>query len=167
MCQTFRVEATPQTVMTVLTSFQRYPEWIDDVRECTIYARNENEYRVRIVTPVLWFTVETHLIHRTTDDSVSWWIDMDHPTPMFRVNEGRWHVRAAEDGWSLVTHACYIEPTFPVPSNVIDLLKSEASRRAVEWVPHAVRTHSVANVDHGKRPWYTKCLACVSKKKCV
>lgn len=165
LCQTFRVEATPQTVMTVLTSFQRYPEWIDDVRECTIYARNENECRVRFVTPVLWFTVETHLVHRTTDDSVSWCLDADHPNTMFRVNEGRWHVRAAEDGCSVVTHTCYIESTFPLPSNVVDLIKGEATRRAIEWVPRAVRTHSVTNVHNVERPWYTKCLTCLPTKK--
>ena len=164
LCQTFRVEATPRTVMDVLTSFLQYPEWIDDIRECTIYARTENERRVRIVTPVLWFTVETHLIHRITDDSVSWCLDTDHPTTMFRVNEGRWHVRAAEDGCSVVTHACYMEPTLPVPSNVIDLIKGEASRRAVEWVPRAVRTHSVTEVHDAERPWYTRCLAGVPGK---
>ena len=164
VCQTFRVHGTPQTVMTVLTSFARYPEWIDDVRECTIYAQSDDECRVRIVTPLLWFTVVTHLIHRITDDTVSWYLDPDYPT-MFRVNEGRWHVRTDEDGCCVVTHYVHIEPTLPAPANVIDIMKREASRRAVEWVPRAIRMHSVANVHDVQRPWYTRCLTCVSAKK--
>jgi len=149
-------------VMSALTSFSRYPEWIDDVRECTIYARSDHEYRVRMVTPVLWFTVVTHLVHKITDDSMSWCLDVDHPN-MFRVNEGRWHVRDAEDGTCVVTYTVHIEPTFPLPLHALQLLQKEASRRAVEWLPRAlVQTQTIPDVDVSHPPWYMKCfLPCV------
>ena len=161
--QTFRVQGTSKTVMAVLTSFARYPEWIGDVRECTVYARGENEYRVRIVTPILWFTVVTHLVHRITDDSMSWCLDTDCPN-MFRVNEGRWHVRDAEDGNCVITYTVHIEPVLPLPSHAIYLLKREASRRAVEWVPRALQTQAVADVQV-QRPWYMKCVSHVCPSK--
>ena len=163
--QTFRVQGTPRAVMTALTSFSRYPEWIGDVRECTVYARNEHEYRVRMVTPILWFTVATHLVHRITDDSMSWYLDTDYPN-MFRVNEGRWCVRDAKDGFCVVTYTVHVEPTFPLPSHAIDLLKKEAARRAVEWLPRALQSRTGADVDPRRPPsWCIRCLTCVTGNK--
>ena len=162
--QTFRVQGTPKTVMDVLTSFSRYPEWIGDVRECTVYTRSENEYRVRILTPILWFTVATHLVHTITENSMSWCLDADHPN-MFSVNNGRWHVRDAEDGTCMVTYTVHLEPTFPLPAHAIDLLQHEASRRAVVWLPQAL--HTVIDVDVPQSSWYMKCLMCVPVKKNV
>ena len=114
-----------------------------------------------MVTPILWFTIVTHLVHTITDDSMSWCLDTDHPN-MFRVNEGRWHVRDAADGTCVVTYTVHMEPTLPLPSHAMDLLKREASRRAVVWLPRALLRQTVPDV--AQPPWYMKC-ACV--KKCV
>lgn len=162
---TFRVEGTSNTVMNVLTSFSRYPEWIGDVRECAVYSHNDNEVRVRMVTPILWFTIATHLVHTITDDSMTWHLDTDYKN-MFRVNEGRWHVRDAEDGTCVVTYSVHIEPTPHLPSHLNDFLKREASRRAVEWLPRALR-QTVPDVDVPRAPWFMRCFTCVPGNKNV
>lgn len=163
----FRVRGTRKTVMDVLTSFSRYPEWIGDVRECTVYAHVDREYRVRLVTPVLWFTVVTHLVHTITEDSMSWCLDTDQPN-MFHVNEGQWHVCDEEGGTCMVTYSVHIEPVFPLPSHAIDILQKEASRRAVDWLPRALRqTQTIPDVDVPTPVWYMRCLTCVAGKKNV
>lgn len=164
---TFCVQGTSNTVMNVLTSFSRYPEWIGDVRECTVYTRSENEFRVRMVTPILWFTIVTHLVHTITDDSMSWHLDTDYPN-MFRVNEGRWHVRDAKDGTCMVTYTVHIEPTLLLPSHINDCIKREASRRAVEWLPRALlQTQTGSDVDDPQPLWYMRCLTCIPENKNV
>ena len=164
----FRVPGTRKTVMDVLTSFSRYPEWIGDVRECTVYAHVDREYRVRLVIPILWFTVVTHLVHTITEDSMSWCLDTDQPDTMFRVNEGQWHVCDEEGGTCMVTYSVQIQPVLPLPTHAIDILQQEASRRAVDWLPRALRqTQTIPDNDVPTPVWYMRCLTCVPGKKNV
>ena len=166
--ESFRIDASARSIIFVLTSFSRYPEWISDVRECDVYAHVGNVYKVRTVTQVIWWRVVTYLVHTVSDNSMSWNLDPDYPSPMFRHNEGEWRIRD-RDGMCDVHYRIEITPTFLFPLKVIDSLKQNATRRAIEWVPRAVYSQStIAQNAHPfqdqsteSEQWYTRCIRCM------
>lgn len=140
--------------------FARYPEWIDDMEECVVYAHAENEWRVRMTVRLWWWRIVTHLIHDVTSTSMTWRIDPDYPSAFLARNEGRWDVSDDGDRRCIVQYHVAMDACLPIPSHMMRMVREEALRTATTWVTRAVARVPPPTVVT-PLPWYLRCVPCL------
>lgn len=156
-----RVEAPTAAVMAVLVDFARYPEWIDDVEECVVYAQTENERRVRITVRLWWWQIVSHLIHDVTPTSMSWRLDPDFPSSFLSRNEGRWDVVDDGNRTCTVRYHVAMDARLPIPSHMMRMVRDQALQTATTWVARAVSSAPSSTRIAAPDPWYRRCVPCL------
>lgn len=121
------VRADPDRVLEVISDFESYPAWQDEIREVEVLETDEDGWgtRVRLVVDARLFRTTMVLAYSYTATSMRWeLVEGDQ----VRRNDGRYDLTDLGDGTTAVEYRLEIEPTVPVPVP----LRRRAARRIVE-----------------------------------
>ena len=121
------VKASPAEVMAVIADFEAYPDWVGNLEEVRVLARDRRgrgtKVAFRLRTPVL--TAEYTLAYRYAprDAGVSW----SYLEGTLRDLSGSYTLEPAGGGATLVTYRLDVELGMPLPG----LVKRQAARQIV------------------------------------
>lgn len=120
------VEAPPDRVMEVITDFETYPEWAENIRDVEIREVDPQGRASKV-----WYYVDARVVDVTyvltyayEDHRLTWWLDeSDQITQL----DGE-YLLSGEDGRTRVRYTLEIEIAFPVPT----FLKQRAAKMVLE-----------------------------------
>ncbi len=111
------VTAPVGAVYDTVTSFERYPEWMEEFKEVEVLGRRRDGRAdtVRYVISAVGVTMGMTLAYTYGDSRVDWvLVDGD----MITVNDGGYEMSANADGTTLLTYELAVETTVPLPGMV-------------------------------------------------
>ena len=132
------IDATPDTVMAVITDFDSYASFLPAIEECRIVRTGEAEWDVRFTIRVVKRLRYILRLQRTAPLQIRWHL----LEGAFKVNSGGWDLKPLDGGKR--THASYfidLQVGMFVPSSImrtaverslpdtISCFKNEAERR--------------------------------------
>jgi carbon monoxide dehydrogenase subunit G len=124
----FTVAAPPATVATVLTDYERIPQFMPDVKTSQVRSRTDAGLVVEqeAIARFMMFSKRVHLVLDVSADSGTIRF-RDRCGKSFETYEGAWRLTGARGG-TTVTYALSAKPTFEVPGLVLKrLLKRDAA----------------------------------------
>lgn len=124
----FTVTALPRTVSSVLTDYERIPEFMPDVKTSQVLERTESGLVVEqeAAATFMMFTKRIHLVLEVSEDGGTIRFK-DRCGNSFAKYEGAWHL-STRDGFTAVTYQLTAKPSFDVPGFVLKrLLKRDAT----------------------------------------
>lgn len=131
------IHASEAVVWERITSFEKYPEWVDNVRECENYEVVDDKVRTRFVVGVMMLSGEYYIEHTVRpeegwmtwtldysrssdlDDSVGYFITEPHPD---------------KEGWTRLYYSVDFQVKQWVPQAIQDLVARHGLKKATEWV---------------------------------
>ncbi len=118
------VNVTPDQMMKVIADYEKYPEFLPEVKRISVSNRTDRTvdvtYEIEVVKRL------QYTLRLTTDGLVTRWQFVSGD--LFKKNEGSWTLRAEPDGR---THATYslevaIGGLIPVPKTITDKLTEQS-----------------------------------------
>jgi uncharacterized membrane protein len=111
------VTAPVGAVYDTVTSYELYPEWMEEFKEVEVLRRRRDGRAdtVRYVLSAVGVTMGMTLAYTYGDSRVDWvLVDGD----MITVNDGAYEMSANADGTTLLTYELMLETTVPLPGVV-------------------------------------------------
>jgi len=98
---------SPEEFFEIVSDYERYPEFLSEVKECTILEKKGKkklvEFKVSVIksfTYRLWLT-------ETKNKKIEWELESGD---LFKTSAGSWVIEEDEDGFAFVTYS--VEGTF-------------------------------------------------------
>jgi carbon monoxide dehydrogenase subunit G len=118
----FTVAASPVTVATVLTDYERIPQFMPDVKTSQVRSRTDAGLVVEqeAIAKFMMFSKRVHLVLDVNDDGVSIRF-RDRCGQSFAIYEGAWRLTSVGPN-TTVLYELSAKPTFEVPAFVLKRL---------------------------------------------
>jgi ribosome-associated toxin RatA of RatAB toxin-antitoxin module len=121
------VAATPQAVMAVVADFDAYPEWVGNLEQVEVLARDRRGRGTRVAfrlrTPVLSATYTLAYRYAPRQGGLSW----EYVEGTLEDLSGSYTLEPTAGGGTLVTYRLQVELGMPLPG----LVKRQAARQIV------------------------------------
>jgi ribosome-associated toxin RatA of RatAB toxin-antitoxin module len=121
------VAATPQAVMAVVADFDAYPEWVGNLEQVEVLARDRRGRGTRVAfrlrTPVLSAAYTLAYRYAPRQGGLSW----EYVEGTLEDLSGSYTLEPTADGGTLVTYRLQVELGMPLPG----LVKRQAARQIV------------------------------------
>jgi ribosome-associated toxin RatA of RatAB toxin-antitoxin module len=121
------VAATPQAVMAVVTDFDAYPEWVGNLEQVEVLARDRRGRGTRVAfrlrTPVLSAAYTLAYRYAPREGGVSW----EYVEGTLEDLSGSYTLEPTAGGGTMVTYRLQVELGMPLPG----LVKRQAARQIV------------------------------------
>jgi len=121
------VAATPQAVMAVVADFDAYPEWVGNLEQVEVLARDRRGRGTRVAfrlrTPVLSAAYTLAYRYAPRGGGVSW----EYVEGTLEDLSGSYTLEPTAGGGTLVTYRLQVELGMPLPG----LVKRQAARQIV------------------------------------
>lgn len=131
------VEATPERVWSRILTFEKYPEWVDNVKTCEIIEKSGPTWTAHFVIGAALFSAEYWIVHDVHPEQGFMTWEMDYS----KLNDlddsvGYWVVQAHPDkpGWSRVFYSVDVKVGGWVPGFVEDIVAKQGLTKATAWV---------------------------------
>ena len=117
--ETVVIDAPPERVWEIAADFERYPEWVRDVKDVVVRSRDEQNrpYEVEYRASALGRSTHYTLVYdyAQAPDVLAWKMVRGD---IQRSIEGAYHLRATDDGGTEVRYDLSIELAAPLPGFV-------------------------------------------------
>lgn len=137
--RTVEIDASPARVMSVISDFRSYPDFLPETRKVRILREQDGVWEIEFTVQVIRELTYTLRLVRDGDVSLDWSL----VEGMFKANEGGWVLEPLDDGArTLATYTIDVQVGMFVPGNIVRALtdrslpttlarfKAEAERRA-------------------------------------
>ena len=91
---TVEADCSPETFLSVVTDFERYPEFVEDVVDARISGRGEGYWEVDFGLHIVRRLEYTLRLEMVSPERLEWSL----VEGIFRVNNGSWSLEALEGG---------------------------------------------------------------------
>ncbi len=131
------IHASPGVVWDRILDFPAYPRMVDNVRECEVYARSDNEIEVRFVIGALMMDIEYYIAHQVHIDEgwLTWTLDYSRASDL-DDSVGFWRVEPVADrpGYTRLFYSVEVKPLGWVPGPIEDYISDAGLTKATAWV---------------------------------
>ena len=131
------VHATPEVIWSRIIDFPKYPDWVDGVHECEVYAKHDDHIKVRFIIGAIGVKVEYFIDHVYHPDQgwMTWTLDYSRESDL-DDSVGFWRVVPLPDkpGWSRVFYSVDVKLRGWVPGFIQSMLTRRGLTQATEWV---------------------------------
>ncbi len=131
------VAATPETVWSRITCYDRYPKWVNLVSECGNYEESGDHIKTRFVLKGLGIRIEYYIDHvyRPDEGFMTWTLDYTRRSDL-DDSVGYWFVEAhpSREGWTRLYYSVDVRMKGRVPKFVQDLITRKGLAEATGWV---------------------------------
>lgn len=131
------IHATPEVVWSKILAFEKYPDWVDNVKETEVYERAGDHVKVRFAIGAPMITIRYRIDHVLHQDEgwMTWRLDYDYKSD-FDDTVGFWRVEAIPDreGWTRVTYSVDLKAAGWVPPMLEQAFSSMGLTKATAWV---------------------------------
>ena len=133
----FRVNASRDTVMSVILDYPQYINWLDNLPVCEIYSTKGDTVFVRFVTKAMAMNVEWFIEHTVNREDywVTWTLDYRRNSDL-DDSVGYWALKevAGQPGVTQVEYSVDIRLKGWVPGFVKKILVNQGLQDATSWV---------------------------------
>jgi hypothetical protein len=131
------VAAPPAVVWSRITSYPRYPEWVDGVFECEVYEIADEHIKARFLIGAMGVKVEYFIDHvyDPTNGVMTWTLDYSRESDL-DDSVGFWRVlpHPEKAGWSRVVYSVNVRLKGWVPGFIESMIAKKGLTQATEWV---------------------------------
>jgi ribosome-associated toxin RatA of RatAB toxin-antitoxin module len=118
--KTVEIKAPPELFINdVVLDFEKYPDFVNDVREVKLVEKNHDTFRVEFHIRVIKDITYTLLMRRESDFKVSWELVKGD---FMKTNKGYWEVKQLPSNRIKATYGIEIELPFFIPKSVTKAL---------------------------------------------
>lgn len=117
--QSIIVSAPPQTVFGVITDYDRYPDFLPEVKKICVLERKKNQADVEFEIDVLRRLRYSITLIERPFKSVEWSL---RESPFFKENNGGWHLQPMGTEKTEVTYMADIALPLLVPKSVTNMI---------------------------------------------
>lgn len=133
----FDVDASPEVVWSVITSFSSYPKWIDELSKCEKYDKKGEHIYVDFVISTWGVTVEYYVdhIYRPQDGYMTWTLDYSRESDL-DDSTGYWLVypSPADSSKTRVEYTVDLRVSGWVPGFIQTAMAETGVENATKWV---------------------------------
>lgn len=180
----FIVEADRDTVWKTLNSFDRYVDWIDDMKDVKLTEKSENDGRQILKGDFLccynWlFEGTLSIIHTIVQEDycIHWELDRERNRNLFVIeNTGCWQLTEIEPGKCQVQYKVRLVLRVPLPAFVRDTVMRSVCFSATHWLHCATRevalngpranAHNLSATRSTSLPRWLRACACFDVMPC-
>ena len=131
------IQATPDRVWQIITSFEKYPDWIDELSLCEVYGKSDESVKAKFIISTLMIKVEYYIQHRLhkADGYLTWSLDYSKESDL-DDSTGYWLIypSPADPTKTRVEYSVDIRIKGWVPSFIEDMLADQGLEDATRWV---------------------------------
>ncbi len=139
----FFIKSSPRTCLKVISDFERYPEFMPNIRSAEFVGKKESSDIYRFSFKVALWTIHYSniftLLSRGDDAfSLSWdYVDGD-----LKKSSGSWDIGPSRlrEGFSLIRYTVFIDTGMLVPRWVCDLLTAKSIPKMITAIAGRVKT---------------------------
>ena len=133
----FDVVAGPKTVWQVITSFQNYPEWIEEISKTEIYMSEGRNIYVDFIISVYMVDIQYFIKHdyQPEKGSMTWALDYNRKSDL-DDSAGYWLVypSPADTGKTRVEYSVDLRIGPGIPDFIETILADKGIKNATKWV---------------------------------
>ncbi len=119
---------SPAAFLAVVTDFERYPEFVDDLVDVRIRSHGEGVWEVAFGLQIVRRLEYTLRLEQVSPTRVQWSL----LEGVFRANSGSWTLEALEDGGCKATYEVEIQLGMYVPKSLMKTLVGRALPEMLE-----------------------------------
>ena len=131
------IQASPERVWSVITNFEKYPDWIDELSLCEIYGQSGDSVRARFIISTMMIKVEYFIHHKLNKNAgyLTWSLDYNKESDL-DDSTGYWLIypSPADPSKTRVEYSVDIRIKGWVPSFIEDMLADQGLEDATRWV---------------------------------
>lgn len=131
------IHADPDKIWARITNYKMYPQWVENVYECSTYKVEGSDIRARFLigTSLLKYEYFVKHTYRPADHWMTWTLDYDRQSDLDDV-VGFWRVEPLADkpGYTRVFYSVSVKLSGWVPGWVEDMLAKNGLTSATTWV---------------------------------
>ena len=111
-------QAPMSAVMNVLVDFERYPDFLPEMRSVRILRREEETWEVAFTLELIRRIQYTLRLERDGESALRW----SMVEGIFRSNDGRWCLEAGEEGVTRARYEIDLDPGIFLPGSLVQTL---------------------------------------------
>ena len=139
----FDVAAGPKTVWQVITSFQNYPEWIEEISATEIYMSEGRNIYVDFIISVYMVDIQYFIKHdyQSEKGSMTWILDYNRKSDL-DDSAGYWlvYLSPADTGKTRVEYSVDLSIGPGIPDFIETILVDKGIINASQWVKKVAET---------------------------
>ena len=139
------MDAGPKTVWQVITSFQNYPEWIEEISETEIYMSEGRNIYVDFIISVYMVDIQYFIKHdyHPEKGSMTWTLDYNRKSDL-DDSAGYWLVYPSptDTGKTRVEYSVDLRIGPGIPDFIETILADKGIKNASQWVKKVAGTQS-------------------------
>ena len=120
---TLQMNASPAKVMAVIADFERYPEFLPEIKGVSILGVESNVSTVRFDLQMLMKVSYTLVLTQDGDSVLSWELS---DSKLIKMNTGSWKLHDNGDGTTDVTYGIQLELAGKLPASVNQRMAGQA-----------------------------------------
>ena len=120
---TVQIDASPDKVMAVISDFERYPEFLPEIKVAEVLERSDDVTTVRFELRMLMKVSYTLRLTQVGSDSLSWEL-VD--SKLLKKNSGAWQLKADEGDITSVNYTIDLELAGKLPASVNQKMAGQA-----------------------------------------
>jgi len=131
----FDIKASEEKVWSILTAYAKYPQWIDQLKECEVYKRDSGHLFVRFKLGMSALGAEYYVDHTFSPDKgmLTWTLDYSRESDL-NDSTGYWLVYpSGRDGVTRVEYTVDLR-VGSLPGFIEDMLATKGIKDATTWV---------------------------------
>ena len=117
------MNATPGQVMAVIADFERYPEFLPEIRGVSVLSSDNGVSTVRFDLQMLMKVSYTIVLTQEGDSQLRWELS---ESKLMKKNSGSWKLQPNDDGTTAVTYCIDLELAGKLPASVNDRMAGQA-----------------------------------------
>ena len=127
--RTIEIDAPIDVVFGVISDYEKYPEFLDDVSGCKILERTSDGAVVEQTLNLVKTVSYSIRIHETPNTGIHWEL---HKSKLMKTNDGRWVLEDLGDGRTKATYSLEVRAGMWVPGKIVDSLTGVTLPKTME-----------------------------------
>lgn len=131
------IHAPVDVVWGRIMDYASYPEMVDNVKLCEVYAQSEERVKVRFILSAMMMNVEYFIDHSVDKDRgyMTWKLDYSRDSDL-DDSVGMWVVQPIPErpGWTRVFYSVEVRLKGWLPGAIEDMIAKKGLTKATEWV---------------------------------
>jgi len=131
------VHADAKTIWSRILKFDRYPDWVENVKTCEKYEESGSTVKTHFVIGAALFSAEYWVVHdaHPADNWMTWQLDYSRTNDL-DDSVGFWYVQELPDkpGWSRLFYSVDVKVGGWVPGFVENMVAKSGLTKATAWV---------------------------------
>ena len=128
--QSIEINATPEVVYGIITAYEHYPEFLEDVSAVRVLERGDGFARIEQTLSLVKEVTMTLKLTEVPNERVTW--VTEGGSRFLKKNDGSWRLEDLGNGRTRATYGLDVEVGMWVPKKIIDKMTGSTLPKTLE-----------------------------------